>query len=222
MIILFSLAPTPPIGFTLEQVPGSPTTLMASWDQPSTLNGELTSYSVSCRVASQQFYPEQEPDTEEMFTLRTTVDQDTISTILTGLIAFTRYDCYVTASTNGGESQPSNNETARTDEDTPSAPVNFTSSEITATNVRLNWSRPDTPNGIITEYLVEYTNDSLDDPLEISIPVEYDTSSNEYNVTSLLVEHLNEATVYTFNISAITGSGRGLEATIENTTREAG
>ncbi len=193
---------------------------MTSWTEPLTFNGIITNYSVYCRVSNEQFYPEQE--TNDEFALKDSTTPETLSLTISELLPFTSYDCYVTASTIGGESEPSNNDSARTDEDIPTIPTNFIDLEITAISVTLEWNRPDTPNGEITEYLLEYSNTSLDQPLMISIPVTYNRTIDEYNVTSITVDDLNEFTMYTFNISAITGGGTGATATIDNTTSEAG
>jgi len=201
-------------------VSGSSTTLSASWTQPTTLNGILTNYTVYCFISSEQFYSEQIPNEEQNFTVFNTTSPDTTEVVLTGLVAFTEYECYVTASTNGGESEPSNNDSARTDEDTPTVPREFNYSQITSTSVTLEWTRPEYPNGVISEYILEYVNESLTQPITISIPVEFIEDLDEYNVTSITVEYLNEFTDYTFNLSAVTGGGRGPEATIDITTDE--
>ena len=198
---------------------GSSTTLNASWTQPSTLNGILTIYTVYCRISSEQFYSEQIPDEEQNFTIFNTTSPDTTEVVLTGLEVFTVYECYVIASTNGGESEPSNNDSARTDEDTPTVPRDFIYTEITSTSVTLEWRRPEYPNGVISEYVLEYDDES---PITISIPVEFINDLDEYNETSITVEYLNEFTNYRFSLSAITGGGRGPEATINITTNEDG
>ena len=217
-----SLAPSSPENFNVVQVTGSSTTLSASWTQPSTLNGILTIYTVYCRISSEQFYLEQIPDEEQNFTIFNTTSPDTTEVVLTGLEVFTVYECYVTASTNGGESEPSNNDSARTDEDTPTVPRDFIYTQITSTSVTLEWTRPEYPNGVINEYVLEYVNESLTQPITISIPVEFINDLDEYNETSITVEYLNEFTNYTFSLSAITGGGIGPEATIDITTNEDG
>ena len=200
----------------------SSTTLSANWTQPSTLNGILTIYTVYCRISSEQFYSEQIPDEEQNFTIFITTGADTTEVVLTDLEVFTVYECYVTASTNGGESEPSNNDSATTDEDSPTVPRDFIYTEITSTSVTLEWTRPEYPNGVISEYVLEYDNESLTQPITISIPVQFIDDSDEYNETSITVEYLNEFTDYTFNLSAVTGGGTGPEATIDITTDEDG
>ena len=198
----------------------SSTTLNASWTQPSTLNGILTNYTVYCRISSEQFYSEQIPDEEQNLTV--TTSPITTEVVLTDLEAFTEYECYVTASTNGGESEPSNNDSATTDEDTPTIPRDFIYTQITSTSVTLEWTRPEYPNGVISEYVLEYDDESLTQPIIISIPVQFINDSDEYNETNITVEYLNEFTDYTFNLSAVTGGGRGPEVTIDITTNEDG
>ena len=194
----------------------SSTTLSASWTQPSTLNGVLTNYTVYCRISSEQFYSEQIPNSNE-FTVFSTTSPDTTEVVLTGLKVFTVYECYVTASTNGGESEPSNSDSATTDEDTPTVPRDFNYIQITSTSVTLEWTRPEYPNGVISEYVLEYDDESL---ITISIPVQFINDSDEYNETNITVEYLNEFTNYIFNLSAVTGGGTGPEATIDITTNE--
>ena len=214
-------APSPPTNFSVQSVEDSSTSLSASWTEPSILNGILTNYSVYCRLSNVQFYPEQEQDDQQFLFHQSTIS-DNNELVINDLGAFTSYDCYVTASTNGGESEPSNNESTTTNQDTPTVPNDFNNIQITPTTVALEWNRPSMPNGEITEYILEYTNSSLNQPITIVIPVTFNRAANEYNVTSVSIDNLNEFTEYVFNISAMTGGGRGPEATIDVTTNEAG
>ena len=209
------------MSFSVQSVENSSTSLSASWTEPSIFNGILNNYSVYCRLSNVQFYPEQEQD-DQQFVFHESTISDNNELVINDLEAFTSYDCYVTASTNGGESEPSNNETTRTNQDTPTVPNDFNNTQTTPTTVTLEWKRPSMPNGEITEYILEYTNSSLSQPITIVIPVIFNRAANEYNVTSVSIENLNEFTEYVFNISAMTGGGRGPEATIDVTTNEAG
>lgn len=209
-------APTPPRNFTLTQIPSSPSTLEADWDDPSTLNGILTNYSIFCRTSSTQFYSEQLSSDYQL--VNTTVPSQTNVTI-TGLDPFTRYECYVTASTEGGESENSNNSSAITDEAIPSGPPRgFAFSAVTATSVSMEWSRPLFPNGVISQYIFQYSNDSIN----FTVPILVEFVNDEYNVTNITVTYLNEFTNYTFNLSAVTGGGTGPSVSIRATTNEAG
>ena len=194
--------------------------LNGSWSAPINRNGILRNYSVSCRITLDQFYNEQVPDNLTEFTQRTSTDGDTTTAIVMDLEPFTKYQCQVTASTDGGESPVSNSDNATTDEAAPTEPVDLNVASRTATSISLQWSRPIPTNGIITMYTLGiYTDGSIS--RTINIPVE--PVSQEYNVTNITVDSLNEFTNYTFNLSATTGGGIGPAATLPDVlTNEAG
>ena len=100
--------------FQLVTVDGNSTLLRASWDPPDQPNGMITAYTVYCNTAADQFYPEQTPTGNTVFTVE--VQNGDTSTLVPGLTAFTRYECSVTANTSAGEGESSNTQTARTDE----------------------------------------------------------------------------------------------------------
>ena len=207
------------MNFAVEEVTGQPGQLNASWINPMDRNGILRNYSVSCRITLDQFYNEQVPDNLTEFMQRTSTDGDTTTAIVMGLEPFTKYQCQVTASTDGGESPVSNSDNATTDEAAPTEPVDLNVASRTATSISLQWSRPVPTNGIITMYTLDYTNGSIS--RTINIPVE--PVSQEYNVTNITVDSLNEFTNYTFNLSATTGGGIGPAATLPDIlTNEAG
>ena len=220
IVLLVVLESSPPLNFTLQQIEDTSTELLANWTTPTTLNGIISTYTVYCRNSSTQMCSEMVPSGDDFVLFDTTNSADTELT-LTGLIPFTMYDCYVTATTGGGESQPSNNDTARTDEAASDGPPrNFTITDITATTISLEWIRPQVPNGIITIYTIEYANDTTTNIIEI--PVVFNPMDDEYNVTSTTVGFLNEFTNYTFTISATTGGGVGPNITVMETTSQAG
>ena len=137
--------------------------------------------------------------------------------VLSDLIPFTEYECSVTASTEAGTGPASNTDTARTVEDAPSGPPrDFNSTSISSTSVTLTWRRPETPNGIISEYTLTYTNDTTSQSMKIPA---VDDISHMYE---LVVMSLNEATDYMFELSATTGGGTGPNATLLRTTEEDG
>ena len=51
------------------------------------------------------------------FTTTSSMDASMTSLIIDSLSPFTFYECFVTANTSAGQSEPSNTDTARTDED---------------------------------------------------------------------------------------------------------
>ena len=205
-------APTPPLNFTLIQSSSS-SSLEASWVEPATLNGVLANYTITCQVSSTQFYSQQIMGSR----LVDTVSPTNTTATITDLNPFTTYDCYVTASTGGGESSPSNTESNTTSEAVPSGPPEgFNVTEVTATSVSLEWRRPSVPNGVIVNYILQYSTNTN------TIPVTFNSTNDEYNVTSITVENLNEYTNYTFNISAVTNGGTGPVANTSTRTSEAG
>ena len=82
---------------------------------------------------------------------------------------------------------------------------------ISSRIVFLQWSRPSTPNGIITSYTLVYSNATL------KVMMMYDNTTLEDTV-----ENLNEFTNYTFELSANTSVGGGPTAVVMVTTDEAG
>ena len=107
-------APSAPLMFQLFTVDGNPTLLNASWGPPDQPNGMITAYTVYCNTSADQFYPEQVPTGNTLFTVQ--VQNGDTSTLVSELTAFTRYECSVTANTSAGEGESSNTQTARTDE----------------------------------------------------------------------------------------------------------
>lgn len=112
---MYSAVPSSPRMF--ELVASSPTSLTATWLSPDPANGDITAYTVYCRTAQEQYYPEQQPTSNNAFTLRVTTDGNAATTEVTGLNAFTNYECYMTANTSVGEGNMTSMESARTEED---------------------------------------------------------------------------------------------------------
>ena len=208
--------PSAPLNFQVVNVIGSASSLEAQWEQPAQVNGILTNYSVLCRALPDQFYPEQELlDLQDESFVQLDVSLTMLS--LTDLVPFTEYECFVTASTVAGTGPASNNDTARTTEDAPSGPPrDFNYTSISSTSVTLTWRRPDTPNGIISEYTLIYMNET--DLQSRTIPALDDIS----HVYEHVVMSLNEATDYVFELSATTGGGTGPNATLALMTEEDG
>lgn len=97
--IVFLIVPPPPGMFML--VATSSSSLTASWQFPDPPNGIITAYTVYCRTNESDIITTAEKENAE----------------ITGLDAFTTYECYVTANTSIGESSPSNSVVTTTNED---------------------------------------------------------------------------------------------------------
>lgn len=114
-LVNFLLAPSAPIAFQLLPVDDDPTRLSASWQPPDPPNGFITRYTVYCNVSANQFYEEQVPTGETLFTVSVQNGSTTVS--VTGLMPFTSYICVVTANTSAGEGQASEPQNATTVQD---------------------------------------------------------------------------------------------------------
>ena len=85
----------------------------------------------------------------------------------------------------------------------PTAPRSLmvVNDSVTDTNVTLSWMSPDPPNGIITEYQIQYRrNSSTGDYMQKSIM----NSTQNYTVTKL-----TSNTEYVFQVRAFTTVGSG-------------
>ena len=109
LCFIFFPVPSPPQMFVL--VATGSTGLTASWEPPVPANGNITGYTVYCRTAENQLSSEQSPT----FTPLSTTTGD-VTADITGLTAFTNYECYATANTSIGEGTASNTKTVRTDQ----------------------------------------------------------------------------------------------------------
>jgi len=98
------VAPPAPTNFTVSEVIGNSSVLMASWNVPAPSNGVLLNYTLSCNgiVTGTFLHPMMSAE---------------VSVMVTGLSANTQYNCSVVARTNGGTGNASNTDSATTVED---------------------------------------------------------------------------------------------------------
>ncbi|XP_038066666.1 angiopoietin-1 receptor-like [Patiria miniata] len=73
-----------------------------------------------------------------------------------GLIPFTNYSFQVAANTSTGAGPYSDVKVQRTDEAKPTVPLNVVILNVDDVSITLQWSEPDPPKGIITNYNVRY------------------------------------------------------------------
>ena len=90
-------------------------------------------------------------------------------------------------------------------------PENFTATVQDPRTIELQWTRPTTPNGFITNYTLQY----MDRDMLVTETLDNDT-------LSYVAGGLNEFTDYTFTISASTRIGPGPTDTVEAMTEEDG
>nr|XP_015286745.1 PREDICTED: phosphatidylinositol phosphatase PTPRQ isoform X1 [Macaca fascicularis] len=180
---------------TREQVPSSikvinyknisSSSILLYWDPPEYPNGKITHYTIYAM----------ELDTNRAFQI-TTIDN---SFLITGLKKYTKYKMRVAASTHVGESSLSeeNDIFVRTPEDEPeSSPQDVDVIDVTANEIRLKWSPPEKPNGIITAYEVLYKN--------------RDTSyMKNTSTTDIILRNLRPFTLYNISVRSYTRFGHG-------------
>ena len=107
--------PSKPESPDADQIRDSPTELLVSWEHPIEPNGIITSYSVYCYDSEiGSAYSSEERDILEEPLV--TVPGDVTEAVVTELIPYTFYNCYITANTSVGEGNASDSTTARTDE----------------------------------------------------------------------------------------------------------
>uniref|UniRef100_A0A8C5L089 Phosphatidylinositol phosphatase PTPRQ n=1 Tax=Jaculus jaculus TaxID=51337 RepID=A0A8C5L089_JACJA len=180
---------------THEQVPSSihiinyknisSSSILLYWDPPEYPNGKITHYTIYAM----------ELDTHRTFQM-TTLEN---SFLITGLKKYTSYKMRVAASTHVGESSLSeeNDIFVRTPEDEPeSSPQNIEVFNVSASEIRLKWSPPEKPNGIIVAYEVLYKN--------IDTVFIKNTST-----THILLRDLQPYTIYNISVRSYTKFGHG-------------
>nr|XP_051702470.1 phosphatidylinositol phosphatase PTPRQ [Oryctolagus cuniculus] len=192
---------------THEQVPSSIQTInyknissssiLLYWDPPEYPNGKITHYTIYAM----------ELDTNRAFQM-TTVDN---SFLITGLKKYTKYKMRVAASTHVGESSLSeeNDIFIRTPEDEPeSSPQDVQVIDVTATEIRLKWSPPEKPNGIIVAYEVLYENrDTL--------------LMKNSSTTNIILRDLKPYTLYNVSVRSYTRFGHGHQSSSALSVRTA-
>lgn len=150
----------------------SSTSVSVSWIRPATPNGILSRYNI---IRNGTFISS---------TIFTTYND-------TALQPFTVYSYSVAACTAGG-CTTSSTATVVTREAPPSVVFPPTLTAINSTAIYANWSHPDQPNGIILEFLIEYTGVS-----RRSVGL----------VTDLVVTNLAPFSLYAFRLTACTAGG---------------
>lgn len=129
-------------------------------------------------------------------------DSKIVSRTLTGLAPYTTYYFKVASYSMGHLSTFSNIASALTLEDIPSEPQNFRAFPKTSTSIKLQWDSPQTPNGKLTKYEVQWWTSSKDIKIKTYSPTKTDAT----------FDALKENTNYNFEVYAYTKIGKGLKA----------
>ena len=212
----------------LETVAGSPRQLQASWLAPDPANGVITRYTLRCTTVTQplqsttvssgnvlSFIVEslrpytnyscnvsasteagEGPATENLIArtdesgLCCTVAVEKPQCFYLVFAHFWLYACDMCAVPDG-------------------PPGMFSATEVQAQLISFSWMPPAIPNGVITGYMLRYSNSTYNDSVIVK------------GLTSI-VEFLNEYTEYRFELSASTRIGSGPSSSLTLTTAEAG
>ena len=127
------------------------TTVNVSWNEPTMPNGIILSYAVYYSAESNEI----------SLQIDSITNQATYFLELSNLTEFTTYFIRVTASTRIGEG-PSANVTVVTDPDSASPPQSVTATTLSSMAIELSWGYPETPNGNIQGYIIEYAASDVD------------------------------------------------------------
>ena len=112
------LVPSAPVSVRVGTVEGQPDRLSVSWQPPEVPNGLILRYITYCfEISDDEAYgsgymgeADNVPTTMSPFeniTINSTVPGTDTLTVIDGLDPYTRYACFVTASTSVGEGEPS-------------------------------------------------------------------------------------------------------------------
>ncbi|KFM60834.1 hypothetical protein X975_15368, partial [Stegodyphus mimosarum] len=111
---------------------------------------------------------------------------------------YTLYYVEIRANTEAGPGPWSSALEVKTDIGYPTAPVNLTATEVTATSIKLSWMEPEPINGPLLDYFIRWglQNDNY---------VKYGKAKENMYIAS----QLNPFTEYTFQVAAETAAGIG-------------
>ncbi|XP_067399283.1 neural cell adhesion molecule L1-like, partial [Emydura macquarii macquarii] len=219
--------PDPPavVGYSGENVPlGYPenvgveiinsTSVLVSWTPPSrdTLRGRLRGFRVLySRLGSMGERGRREAQSQPHLAVLTVLGE-TSKALLGGLRPWSRYRLHVVVF-NGHSDGPHSEEIHfSTPEGVPGPPGSLLLERVSDTALGLEWTPPRLPNGVLTEYMLQYqqVNGSEPGPLyEISFPV------TQLNVT---LGRLDPQARYRFHLRALTRMGQGEPLVREGST----
>ncbi|XP_073972084.1 sidekick cell adhesion molecule isoform X2 [Rhodnius prolixus] len=132
------------------------------------------------------------------------------SAIMNGLEKYTEYNITVLCFTDPGDGIQSKPVQITTLEDVPDEVVNLQFEDVSDRAVKVVWSPPTHPNGVLTGYTLSYAMKDRPETLKIE-ELPSDT-------TSIKIEQLQATTHYKFSVAAKTSKGTGSvrEATIQS------
>ena len=186
----------------LTTVPGTPnalnssvvnsSTLIASWAEPSPVNGIITSYDLYYSIST--FGNCSTSGTSQR--IPSVPGQTTYNATLTNLVPFSTYALCVQASTRIGPGALTTAVVITTDPGISSPPTNFTATAVNSTSIKLTWGYPQTPQGLIAGYQIMHNTSLSFNPVNINISTN-DSSQQIYSFSGLI-----PLTAYFFSVRA--------------------
>ena len=190
----FTTSPVEPDAPTNLNITPGDEKLKVTWSAPSDRGGsQLTNYKIQWKSGTQRY----DPATREH-----TVDDQTLTDEITGLINGTEYTVQVIAVTSAGDGTPSSKKgTPRT---IPDAPTNLNVSPSNE-KLTLTWEAPNENGGIsITGYVVEYKEDIAQSWIPSNEAVATSTIDGTTTYSTSIPDLLND-TLYDVRVRADNG-----------------
>ena len=190
----FTTSPVEPDAPTNLNITPGDEKLKVTWSAPSDRGGsQLTNYKIQWKSGTQRY----DPATREH-----TVDDQTLTDEITGLINGTEYTVQVIAVTSAGDGTPSSKKgTPRT---IPDAPTNLNVSPSNE-KLTLTWEAPNENGGIsITGYVVEYKEDTAQSWIPSNEAVATSTIDGTTTYSTSIPDLLND-TLYDVRVRADNG-----------------
>ncbi len=213
--------PGPVTNLVVEDI--NSTAIRVSWSRPDTANGIITSYRIRYAIEGG------ESSTGLTVVNITDVDEnvDMYSQIISGLMTFTRYSVTVSANTSMGEGD-SQTISVSTDPAASSPPTSLSTSVLNSTAIRLIWSYPNEPRGLIRGYIVRQSSTEMDLG-DAAIITNILLNVVDDNQTQMIdIGGLEPFTEYFFGVRAFSFEEdpffvhEGMDSIVSNTTAEAG
>ncbi|XP_053551776.1 neural cell adhesion molecule L1 isoform X2 [Bombina bombina] len=135
--------------------------------------------------------------------------------IITGMAPFTNYSLYVRVFNGKGEGQNSETMTFQTPEGVPSPPGFLRLERQSDTSMVVVWGAPESPNGILTGYVIRHQLLNKTHPGNTHIEEISDPLQQNWTLTNI-----SSKDTYQFYISAKTSAGEGAAAMVQGSTME--
>ncbi|XP_065657700.1 uncharacterized protein LOC101239033 isoform X3 [Hydra vulgaris] len=174
--------------------------ILLKWHHPEIPNGIITNY-----IVEYGEFHSSNITSLSILVFKSHFDMHTFAVQVKRLNSYQKYKFRVNALTNHGLNPGEWCEwiDETTFEGNPSIVRNFTASAISKENIALKWHRPEFPNGIITNYTVEYGEFDSSNITSLSFTV----FKNHSDTRAVQFEQLKNYQKYRFRVKALTNHG---------------